>query len=101
MKMSDQSTDVSRMKWMLGGVAFGALTMFLMDPDRGNRRRALARDKMYSAMVRSRKQINAKSRDLANRAKGLRAETASIFSDSKRSNPTEGSAASRPAQNRC
>ena len=61
--------------------------------DRGNRRRALARDKMYSAMVKGRKQINAKSRDLANRAKGLRAEAGSIFSESKDSNPGEGPAA--------
>ena len=93
MKMTDYSTDGSRMKWMLGGLAFGALTMFLLDPDRGNRRRALARDKMYSAMVKGRKQINAKSRDLANRAKGLRAEAGSIFSESKDSNPGEGPAA--------
>jgi hypothetical protein len=93
MKMTEYSTDVSRMKWMLGGLAFGAVTMFLLDPDRGNRRRALARDKMYSAMAKGRKQINAKSRDLANRAKGLRAEAGSIFSEAKDSNPTEGPAA--------
>lgn len=67
-------TNVSRVKWMLGGAALGALAMFLLDPEKGNRRRALARDKMYSAAVRTRKQVDAKSRDLANRAKGLRAQ---------------------------
>ena len=72
---------MSQVNWMLGGVALGALTMFLLDPDKGRRRRALARDKMYSAAVRTRKRVDAKSRDLANRAKGLRAETSHILSD--------------------
>jgi hypothetical protein len=69
----------SRFNLMLG-LALGALTMFLMDPDRGRRRRALARDKMYSAKVRTRKRIDATSRDLANRAKGLSAEARHILS---------------------
>jgi gas vesicle protein len=80
MTMNEDTTDVSRVKWVLGGAALGALTMFLMDPDRGNRRRALARDKIYSAAVRTRKQIDAKSRDLANRAKGLQAEARDLVS---------------------
>ena len=46
--MNQDTTDVSLVKWALGGAALGALTMFLMDPDRGNRRRALAKDKAYS-----------------------------------------------------
>lgn len=70
-------TDI---KWILGSVAMGALTMFLFDPDRGNRRRAMAKDKMHSAVVKTRKQIDAKSRDLANRAKGLRHEAGGLFS---------------------
>jgi gas vesicle protein len=73
--------NMSQVNWMLGGVALGALTMFLLDPDRGRRRRALARDKMYSAAVKTRKRVDAKSRDLANRAKGLRAEASHILSD--------------------
>jgi gas vesicle protein len=89
MKMNHGSTDASRMKWALGGAAVGALTMFLLDPEKGNRRRAEARDKMYSAMVKTRKQVNAKARDLANRAKGLRAEAGNLFSEVKDSNPTE------------
>lgn len=81
--MDQETADVSRVKWVLGGAALGALTMFLMDPDRGNRRRALARDKIRSATVRTRKQIDAKSRDLANRAKGLQAEARHLVSSSK------------------
>jgi gas vesicle protein len=87
--MNQESTDdATHVKWMLGAAAVGALTMFLLDPDKGNRRRALVRDKMYSAMVRSRKQIDAKSRDLANRAKGLRAEARSVLSETEDSSPT-------------
>ncbi|MDQ3186048.1 MAG: YtxH domain-containing protein [Pseudomonadota bacterium] len=77
--MNRNSTNISRVNWMLGGVALGAFAMFLLDPDKGNRRRALARDKMYSAAVRTRKRVDAKSRDLANRAKGLRAEASHML----------------------
>jgi hypothetical protein len=84
MTMSEDTTDditaVSRVKWILGAAALGALTMFLMDPDRGNRRRALAKDKVHSMATRTRKQIDAKSRDLANRAKGLKAEARHLVS---------------------
>ena len=71
-KMNLHSTG--RANWLFSGLALGALTMFLLDPDKGKRRRALARDKIYSAGVKTRKRIDAKSRDLTNRAKGLRAE---------------------------
>lgn len=66
--------------WMLGGFALGALAMFLLDPDRGNRRRALVRDKVYSAGITAQKAIDARSRDLANRARGVRAEVSSALS---------------------
>jgi hypothetical protein len=45
----------------------------------------LARDKIYSAGVKTRKRIDAKSRDLANRSKGLRAGARHMMSsDDKR-----------------
>ncbi|MBA4143300.1 MAG: YtxH domain-containing protein [Nitrosospira sp.] len=77
--MNQDSTDVSHLTCLLWGVAVGALAMFLLDPEKGNRRRALARDKMYSAMIRTGKRVDAKSRDLANRAKGLRAEVRHVL----------------------
>ena len=77
--MNQDDESVSRINWILGGIALGALTMFLLDPDKGRRRRALARDKMYSAAIRTGKRIDAKSRDVANRAKGLRAEARHIL----------------------
>lgn len=80
MKMNGDSKKVPRINWFLGGVALGALTMFLLDPDKGRRRRGVTRDKIYSAAVRTRKRVDAGSRDLANRAKGLRAEASRILS---------------------
>ena len=68
------STNLSRVMWILSSAAIGAAAMYLLDPVQGKRRRALVRDKAYSSRVRMRKSINAKSRDLANRAKGLQAE---------------------------
>lgn len=79
--MNHDSANMSRINWILGGVALGAITMFLLDPDKGRRRRALARDKMYSAAIRTGKRIDAKSRDLVNRAKGLRAEASHMWSE--------------------
>ena len=54
------SRNPSQLNWMLRGAAL-ALAMFLLDPDKGRRRRALARDKMRSTAVRARKRINAGS----------------------------------------
>ena len=94
--MNQHTTDVSLVKWALGGAALGALTMFLMDPDRGNRRRALAKDKAYSMAVRTRKQIDAKTRDLANRAKGLRAEASHLVSGESSGSDTAGDTNASP-----
>lgn len=77
--MDQQSTNLSYVTWILGGIALGAAAMYMFDPVQGNRRRALARDKVYSSRVQLRKSINAKSHDLANRAKGLRAEARHIL----------------------
>jgi gas vesicle protein len=81
MRMNHDPAIMSRINWILGGVALGAIAMFLLDPDKGRRRRALARDKMYSTAIRTGKRIDAKSRDLANRAKGLRAEASHMWSE--------------------
>lgn len=76
--MYRESAGSSAAIWMIGGFALGALTMYLLDPDRGNRRRALIRDKMYSAAVTTREAVDAQARDLANRAKGLGAEVSGM-----------------------
>ena len=58
---------------LLAGVAIGAGTMFLADPDRGGRRRALIRDKTARAANKTTDGLDALRRDLANRARGTTA----------------------------
>jgi hypothetical protein len=64
---------------VLGGLALGAGLMYMLDPERGRRRRALLRDKLVSACNRSARATGAKARHLSNRAKGLMHETRSAF----------------------
>ena len=64
---------------LVGGVGLGAALMYLFDPDRGRRRRALIRDKAEGAANKAGDYAGKMSRDLRNRAYGLVAETKSIF----------------------
>jgi hypothetical protein len=63
----------------LGGVGVGALVMYFLDPTSGNRRRAVTRDKVSKAGRDAGSAIQGKTRDLANRARGLAARTRSRF----------------------
>jgi ElaB/YqjD/DUF883 family membrane-anchored ribosome-binding protein len=68
----------SRRNWALafaGGAGLGAALMYLLDPDRGRRRRHLLNDQVGSLMSRSDDMIGKRARDLRNRARGLLAET--------------------------
>lgn len=77
----DQESATSQAwgKW-LAGAAIGAAAMYLSDPDRGRRRRALIRDKLRSTAIRSGDAIGVASRDLSNRMHGMRAKTVRLFS---------------------
>jgi BON domain len=59
---------------VLAGLALGAGMMFLLDPGRGRRRRALIRDKAYGAARRTGRAIDAGSRHFAYRTQGVAAE---------------------------
>jgi gas vesicle protein len=63
------------------GVAIGAGTMFLLDPDRGGRRRALIRDKAARAANKTVDGLDALTRDVANRTRGVAANVRDRFSD--------------------
>ena len=64
---------------VVGGVGLGAALMYLFDPDRGKRRRALIRDKFEAAGNKAGCYAGKMSRDIRNRAYGVVAETKSIF----------------------
>jgi hypothetical protein len=59
---------------LLTAAAAGAGLMFLLDPDRGRRRRALLRDQLVSAAHRTSDAMDTTSRDVTNRARGVVAE---------------------------
>lgn len=59
---------------VLGGAALGAGLMYVLDPERGRRRRALMRDKADHAMHVGRTTARKAVADLENRSQGVRAE---------------------------
>ncbi|HEV2666831.1 MAG TPA: SRPBCC family protein [Blastocatellia bacterium] len=63
----------------LGGLGLGAGLMFMFDPDRGRRRRALARDQMAHARRMLARASGATSRDLTHRIYGAMAEGGNLF----------------------
>lgn len=66
---------------LFAGVALGAGTMFLLDPDRGARRRALIRDKAARAANKTTDGLEAMTRDVANRTRGVAANLRARFDD--------------------
>jgi uncharacterized membrane protein len=58
---------------LIVGMALGAGLTYLFDPDRGRRRRAVARDKVISAAHTASDALDTTSRDLRNRARGAKA----------------------------
>lgn len=61
------------------GAGVGAASMFLLDPDRGARRRALVRDKAVWASRKTRDAAEATRRDVGNRLTGLQARVRNQF----------------------
>ncbi|HEY6517705.1 MAG TPA: SRPBCC family protein [Steroidobacteraceae bacterium] len=63
----------------LGAAAAGAISMYLLDPDHGRRRRAVMRDRVASGMSRLDDATSVASRDLRNRARGVAHEFRARF----------------------
>jgi uncharacterized membrane protein len=65
---------MQRQEQLLGGVILGAGIMYLLDPDRGARRRSLLRDQVVHAGHKLGDGLSATARDTRNRAAGAAAE---------------------------
>ena len=94
MEYRTQTTDTTWMKW-LGGVALGALAMYISDPSVGRQRRAMLKDKVTHYRSRTQKLFSSRVRDVRNRISGLQAEASKFLATRKAElgNPqvTEGS----------
>jgi hypothetical protein len=64
---------------LAGGVGAGAALMYLLDPDRGRRRRARLHDQALHAAGAARATLGKRARDLSNRTRGLVAEAGTHF----------------------
>ena len=64
---------------LLSGIGLGAVLTYLIDPERGRRRRALVRDKAVRLWHEAGRSVAGVSRDLGNRLRGVTAETISGF----------------------
>jgi hypothetical protein len=64
---------------MLAGLGIGAVLMYLLDPEGGNRRRALIRDKGISLGHRTQRLVSGKMTDLTNRSRGMLHEAKKAF----------------------
>lgn len=66
---------------VLGGVAIGAAAMYVLDPDKGKRRRAIVRDRTHAVVADTRQALGAAARDASHRIEGLRARAARVLGD--------------------
>jgi hypothetical protein len=72
---------------LAGGLGLGAALMYVLDPERGKRRRAVVRDKTLSGARKAGDRLAARSRDLKNRARGVGAELKSLAKSEETSDP--------------
>jgi hypothetical protein len=67
-------------KWaVVGGAGLGAFLMYLFDPDRGSRRRAVVRDKIIHLRHATGDTLDVTARNVVHRANGLIARARSLF----------------------
>ena len=74
---------------LLGGVGIGAFLMYLFDPNSGDQRRTLIKDKAVGLSNDITETIDKRSRDLGNRAKGLLHDTKAKFTSGSGDETTE------------
>lgn len=64
---------------LLAGIGVGALAMYILDPDRGRRRRAIGRDRFLHVSRKFQHTAKVTMRDIRQRIRGVAAETRSRF----------------------
>jgi uncharacterized membrane protein len=70
---------MNKQQILCAGLGLGAGLMYFLDPDRGRRRRAMARDRAAHLVNTADDAIGKTSRDVRNRMSGLVAEASSLF----------------------
>ncbi len=70
---------MSQLLVLLGGAGVGAGLMYFLDPERGNARRAMVRDKAGSLVFQTTNTVGNTAQNLANHARGLFAAPASML----------------------
>ena len=81
---------MNRLFGILVGVGAGLGLMYLLDPDRGARRRALTRDKAVGLKNDITQMAESKAADVRNRAQGLLHEAKSTFANGETENVERG-----------
>jgi hypothetical protein len=71
--------NIKNLPTVVKATALGVLTMYIFDPVAGRRRRALARDKLFSLGKTAKEAAGVTSRDLKNRTLGTVAEGRAAF----------------------
>jgi len=71
---------------ILAGLGAGAALMYLLDPEGGNRRRALIHDKAIKLNRQGRQAIEGTVKDLSNRAKGVSHDMRSMLPEGNSAN---------------
>ena len=79
--MADLKNTLSHSASLVTGLVLGAAAMYILDPDSGNRRRALARDKVMRGLRAARMNANKQARNAWNNLYGSVAETRSKMRD--------------------
>lgn len=77
--MVKTSDDLPFLSYLLVGMAAGAALMYFMDPAQGRRRRAMLKDKAYSASAYTRNAREARTHDLNSRALDVRVEASRML----------------------
>lgn len=77
--MKEDSDNLRLATSIIGGIALGALAMYLTDPVQGRRRRAMAQDKMRSMTHRTGDRVGSVMRDASHRLSGLQAQAGRLI----------------------